>query len=298
MTTLVMAATGQVGRTVVQELLHDHQPVRVLTRNAARARQLLGDGPELVEGELTDSSVRRTAFRDVSRLFLASGNHPGQVAAESAAIDEARAASVQRIVKLSGPSPSHSSPLVFERWHAQVEDHLWGCGIPACALRPSSFTTNLLAFTGPVARTGVLPAPADGARVAFVDPRDVGSVAATLLRADTLPARRTLRVTGPAAVSYEQAADDLSDILGRPITFRAVSEAEARRSLREAGLPGELVDSLMVVYGLQREGAFAEVTTAVLDILGRRARSVRQVLTDHADLFTSLDVAAASQPAH
>lgn len=285
MTTLVTAGTGQVGRAVVSDLLRRHEPVRVLTRNAASARQLLGDGPELVAGELTDRSVRRAAFKDVTRLFLGMGNHVGQVAAECAAIAEARAAGVERIVKLSGPAPSPDALLVAERWHAEIEDRLWSSGTAAVALRPTAYTTNLLAFAATVAREGVLRAPVEGARVAFVDPRDVGSVGAALLMASSLPAERVLRLTGPAAVTYHQVADAIGDVLGAPVRFEPVSEEDARGALVEDALPGPLVETLLTVYRLQRSGAFADVTTVIADLLGRPARGVREVVAEHGRMF-------------
>jgi uncharacterized protein YbjT (DUF2867 family) len=285
MTVLVTGATGNVGSVVVHELRHAGHDVRVLTRDADRAHRVLGGDVDVVVAHLADRPGVDRALAGVDRVFLATGNHPGQVAAECTVVDSAAAASVERLVKLSGPAPHPDSPLVFEQWHARIESHLTACGLPAVVLRPASYMTNLLAFAGPVAAAGVLPAPTAGARVAFVDPRDVGTVAAALLVADRLPAARTLRVTGPAAVTYDQVATALATVLGREVCFVPVDDDAARAAMAGAGLPELLVEAFLAVYRMQREGMLAEVANTVPAVLDRPARGIEDFLDEHRGLF-------------
>jgi uncharacterized protein YbjT (DUF2867 family) len=285
MTVLVTGGTGNVGSVVVHELLHSGHDVRVLTRDAGRARQVLGGDVDVVVTDLADRPGVDRALAGVDRVFLAMGNEPGQVTAECTVIDAAAAASVERLVKLSGPAPHPDSPLVVEQWHARIESHLAASGLPAVALRPASFMTNLLAFAEPVATTGVLPAPTAGARVAFVDPRDVGCVAAALLVAERPPEARTVRVTGPAAVTYDEVATALTAVLGREVAFVPVTDDAARAAMADAGLPELLVEAFLAVYRMQREGRFGEVADTVPVVLGRPARGVEDFLDEHRSLF-------------
>ena len=48
-TVLVIGATGQVGRVVVEEALRRGFTVRAQTRNARKARGVLAEGAEIVE---------------------------------------------------------------------------------------------------------------------------------------------------------------------------------------------------------------------------------------------------------
>jgi uncharacterized protein YbjT (DUF2867 family) len=285
MTVLVTGATGNVGSVVVHELLRSRQDVRVLTRDAGRARRVLGGDVDVVVADLADRPGVDRALAGVDRVFLAMGNHPGQVTAECTVVDAATAASVERLVKLSGPAPRPDSPLVIEQWHARIETHLAASGLPAVVLHPGSYMTNLLAFADPVATAGMLPAPTAGARVAFVDPRDVGSVAAALLVAERLPAARTLRVTGPAAVTYEEVATALTAVLGREVRFVPVTDDAARAAMAGAGLPELLVEAFLAVYRMQREGRLAEVADTVPAVLDRPARAIEDFLDEHRDLF-------------
>lgn len=65
MTVLVIGATGTIGREVVSHLLASGREVRALTRDAARARHVLGDGVELVEGDLTSPAALADALNGI-----------------------------------------------------------------------------------------------------------------------------------------------------------------------------------------------------------------------------------------
>lgn len=292
MTILVTGATGNVGRAVVQALLDADHHVRVVSRDRDRAAATVGDGAEIVQADLVDRAALDAAMTGVDRVFLGCGNHPAQVESECTVIDAAARAGVRRLVKLSGPSPDPGSDLVPERWHARIERHLTASGLPAVALRPCSFMTNLLAFAGPVAEAGVLPAPTDGARVAFVDPADVGAVAAALVLLDAPLPPTPVRVTGPAAVSYADVAAALTEVTGRPVTFVPVDEETASAQMRAAGVPEPLVAVFLAVYRAQRRGALEQTSDAAPTYLGRPARSITDFLTDHRRLFASAPVAA------
>ena len=88
-TILVTGATGTVGCHVVHGLLAAGETVRALSRDAARAHAVLGDTVDVVIGDLDDPATVAAALDGTDRLFLASPNHPAQLARERAAIDAA-----------------------------------------------------------------------------------------------------------------------------------------------------------------------------------------------------------------
>src|SRR6185436_21139331 len=101
---------------------------------------------ELAMGDFGDPASIERALSGADALFLACGNVPDQIAYECAAVDAARAVGIGRVVKLSGPRAQVDSPLVFERWHGEIERHLMDSGVPWVMLRPSAYMTNVLAF--------------------------------------------------------------------------------------------------------------------------------------------------------
>jgi len=290
MKVLVTAATGTVGAHVVHALQERGVPVRAFVRDRGRAAARLGPGVELVAGDFADRGSLDRALHGVQRLYLACGNVPGQLAHERRVIDAARAAGVERVVKLSGPSVAPS--LLFERWHAELERELHDSGLPAVVLRPSSFMTNLLASAEAVAQTGRLFAPAGGAVISFVDPRDVGEAAAAALTARDRPAG-VQALTGPEALSFAQVAHELSVATGRRVEYVDIPGEAALEALTGAGLPPAVAEFVVGMFAAQRAGAMAHMTDAVERLTGRPPRPFAQFAREHAATFGGAAVAAA-----
>ena len=70
--------------------------------------------------------------------------------------------------------------MAFWDWHGRVEEHLRRSDRLGGAAR-DLFMSNLLAAAEKVAAWGRLFAPAGRARIAMIDPRDVGAAAAAAL---------------------------------------------------------------------------------------------------------------------
>jgi uncharacterized protein YbjT (DUF2867 family) len=288
---LVTGATGNVGGHVVRALAQQGLPVRAFVRDPDKAARMFGPDVELAPGDFADRRSIESALRGTDRLFLACGNTGGQIEYECAAIDAAAAAGVTRVVKLSGPDASADSPLIFERWHGVIEQHLSASGLPKVLLRPRTYMTNLLAYAGTVARTGMVFAPAGKAAISFVDPRDVAAAAAACLIGEGHE-NRTYTLTGPEAVTFGRVAQELSAATGRAVAYVDVSDEDARRAMIEDGLPAMLADAIVAIFAAQRAGSMVTTTDTVRDLTGREPRTIAQFAEDYAGMF-----APAAEPA-
>ncbi len=248
MNVLVTAAGGNVGSAVISELQSRGVPARAFDRAA-----------ETIEA----------AVQGVDRLFLACPNVPEQVQFETRAIDAAAAVGVQRIVKLSAFGAAEGSPLAFWDWHGRIEDHLRASGRPAIVLRPVSYMTNLLMSLDTIAATGKLVAPAGDARVAMVEPRDVGAAAAAALTDEGIkPGAYVL--TGPRALTYSEIAAELG------AEYVDVPPEAARAGMLQSGLAPFVADFLIALFAEIRRGVMAEPTTTVRDLAGREPRDLAE----------------------
>jgi uncharacterized protein YbjT (DUF2867 family) len=273
MTILVTGATGNVGGHVVRALARRGVPARVFVRDAGRAARVLGPDVELAVGDFADQGSLDRALKGADRLFLACGNIPGQIDFECAAIDAAADAGITRIVKLSGPDAAVDSPLIFERWHGAIEQHLAGSGLPRVLLRPRTYMTNLLAYARSVVQTGMLFAPAGAAQISFVDPRDVAEVAAETLT-DAGHDGRTYTLTGPEAITFERVANEIGAALGRPVPYVNVGDDDARQAMVSDGLPPMVADAIVAIFASQRAGSMADTTDTVRALTGREPRGI------------------------
>lgn len=108
MTVLVTGATGFVGRHLVQRLLKQSVPVRVVTRNPNRLPAQWRDRVEVVVGDLLDNGIQTAATKGVGLIYnlaaeirdssLMRGINAGAV---RGLIETATQAGVKRIVHLS-----------------------------------------------------------------------------------------------------------------------------------------------------------------------------------------------------
>lgn len=277
---LVTGATGNVGRTVTALLAASPVQVRALTRDPGPAARLLPPNAEVVRGDSSDRSSLDAALDGVDAMYLACGNVPDQVDVESALIDRAVANGLSRVVKLSARGAELGSAVAYWHWHATIEAHLAGSGVPAVVLRPSFLMTNLLAVLGQVRDHGLLVAPAAHARISMVDPRDVAAAAAVTLL-ESGHEGSTYVLTGPSAVTYDDVATSFAGALGRDVAYLDVTPDEARRSMLDQGLPPFVVDQLGAVFAALRRGQQATTTDAVAALIGRPPRSVGDFAAAH-----------------
>jgi uncharacterized protein YbjT (DUF2867 family) len=282
-TILVTGATGNVAAHVVRELQARAATVRALVRDPHKAAAL-GD-VDIVIGDFDDPASLRRAMAGVDRVYLSAADGPRKVAHETALVDAAADAGVERIVKLSAMHADPGSRLPAYRWHGEIEAHLQRRGVPSVVLRPAFFMTNMLMVAGGVAATGTLYAPTANRRVAMIDIRDVAAVAAVTLTADGHE-KQAYELTGPAAVTFADVARAIGEATGRPVEYVDLTEEAARPRFAGAGLPDWLAEQLAGVFGVIRDGGFARTTDHVRAITGHPARSIDDFARDFAPAFT------------
>lgn len=221
MTILVTGATGRVGRHVVDQLLQRGATVRVLTRDPAKAS--FPTGVDVAKGDLLDIDTLRSAFNDVTTVFLLNAVTGDEFAQAIITLNVAREAGVDRVVYLSVFEadravnvPHFAVKFGAERMLAQMD-------FSATILRPTYFIDNESMVKDVIMEHGVYPMPIGSKGVAMVDARDIAEVAAIeLIRRDAAPGKlpiETINVVGPDTLTGPDVARIWSDLLGRPVVY-------------------------------------------------------------------------------
>ncbi len=281
---LLTGATGTTGRATVALLRRTRHPFRIMARDVARARRQLGDGLDYVTGDFTEPRTLDAAFDGIESLSLLCAFSEAMVTLELNAVEAARRAGVRRIVKMSAIGASPSAPTTIRRWHGEIERRIDESGISRTHLWPNAFMQNFARFAPAIREGGVFLAPLGDAKVSLVDVADVAAVTVAALTEDGHEGR-TYEITGPAAVSYAECAAVLSEVLGRPVRYRSVDDAAARRALTDAGIGARAARALVEIDGLFRQGFGAPVTDVVERLTGRPARDFRSFARENAALF-------------
>ncbi|MEV5358608.1 NAD(P)H-binding protein [Streptomyces sp. NPDC052693] len=265
--TLVIGATGTTGGRVARLLAGQGRRVRAASRRAAPVA-----GAEPVRFDWYDPGTFEDSLTGVDRVYLVPPvGDPDPAAVMLPFLARARARGVERAVLLSSSAIPSGGPAV-----GQVQQALPGLFETWAALRPSWFMQNLTGdheHARSIREEGVIRTATDDGRVAFVDADDIAAVAVHALTAGR-DAGGDLVVTGPEALSYDDAAAVISEVTGRPVTHRRLTFEQLRDRL--AGLlPPEFA---AVLAGLDRaiaEGAEDRVTDTVERLTGRPPRSLR-----------------------
>ncbi|WP_280508201.1 NAD(P)H-binding protein [Nocardia flavorosea] len=273
--TLVIGGTGMTGSRVVTRLRAHAATVRIATRSAA------GGGRELVRFDWSEPETYAPAVMDVDRIYLIAP--PGivdPVPQVAKLLEIAVRAGTRRVVVLSSSAlpdsdsgPGALAPLIRTT-------------VPEWAvLRPSWFMQN---FAGQLAsgireRAEIVTATGDG-RIGFVDAADIAAVAARALL-DPTPHNADHVITGPAALSYAEAAGMISAATGRVLRHRQVSTTEMAARFAEMGLPPDYAAFLAGLDDKIRQGAEDRVTTTVAAVTGSPARSFAEFVDTHRMAF-------------
>ena len=145
--------------------------------------------------------------------------------------------------------------------------------------------TNLLANAGQIAATGKIFMPAGDARIGMVDPADTGRVGAAVVAGNGHEGK-TYTITGPETLSFTQVAEQLSEALGKRVTYVDPPVEVYRQALLDAGTPVWFADALLALYGLYSQNIAAHVTPVVADLTQRPPRTFDQFARDYAPAFS------------
>lgn len=254
--TLVLGATGKTGTRVAQKL----RQRGITTRTAARqgtdicfdwddpttfAKALQG-----AKGVYLVSPVMRVDFAPVVTRFL----------------DEAERAGVRHVTYLSAYGIEQAPPQVALR--AVELDLASRPLITHSIIRPAWFMQNFSeTFLKPVNDEIVVPCGI-GAE-AFVSAEDIAEVAAATLSHPERHAGRAYAPTGPEALTFEQAAAHISEVVGRRITYRDIDRDVWIGAMTQAGVPKEYGEVLRLLTKTIASGRGSRPNGDVLAATGR-----------------------------
>ncbi|MFI2710737.1 NAD(P)H-binding protein [Micromonospora sp. NPDC018662] len=288
---LVTGATGRVGTELVRLLDRAGVRPRALVRDVERARTRLGDRAELVAGDLGRPADLDAALAGVDRMFVLTATGRGQLTQERNAIDAAVRAGVRHVVKLSVLDAGRDSPLRHGVWQGDANALLVNSPVRHTVLQLAFFMQNLFGMVG----GGAIRSSAGDGRVAMVDARDVAAaVAATLVDCPDWAYDRTLVLSGPEALSFDDTAKVLAEATGLPVRHLPVPREQVAAMLRRFGAEEWYAEDVAVFNDLIAAGRVATVTDTVRRLTGSAPRSLADFAREHAPVLAR---AAAPAPA-
>jgi uncharacterized protein YbjT (DUF2867 family) len=175
----------------------------------------------------------------------------------------ARAKGLERVVLLSGRG---------EPGAQRAEAALRASGVFWTNVRASWFNQNFsegYLISGVLA--GEITLPAGAVPEPFVDADDIADVVVAALT-DERHANKLYEVTGPRALTFAEAVDEIAATVGRPIRYTQISSKEFSSGMRQAGVPDDVIALLDELFNVVLDGRNAQVMHGIDETLGRPAR--------------------------
>ncbi|HLK68007.1 MAG TPA: NAD(P)H-binding protein [Bryobacteraceae bacterium] len=260
---LVTAATGILGKAIVEAAVGAELPVRQAVRNPAKANPNV----EAVRLDYADAATIAPALAGVSAMVLMAPpldpNAPAEVAPVIAA---AKAANLEHLIFISAFGVNHS-----EQAPLRIVEHLvMDSGVPFTILRPNFFMENF--SEGFLARgireQNAIYLAAGNGETSFISARDIAAVVVTVLQKRITG--RDFDLTGPAALDHTEVAKIISEVSGRTVTYHPLTEQQMLEGARAQGMPEPTVAYMGMLYAVVRAGFEAPVSGDVETITGRK----------------------------
>jgi uncharacterized protein YbjT (DUF2867 family) len=274
-TIAIIGSAGTNARPWTNAFLAAGWRVRSLVRDpqtAARRANLTA-----VAFDFDDPGTYMPALAGADVLALISPARPEQVAWESALIGAAARAAVGGIIKLSVIGADMADPIsFFARNAAEVEDALRRSRVPDIVLRPNGFMQNVLRQRAAI-EAGILVEPLGAVAASHVDVLDLADVAAAVANGPF--DGRALTLTGPLAITGEEMAATLSEVVNWPVQYVLPSVAELRAALNARGMPAWQVGAVIELQEAVLAGKAPHLPLVTEDVekaTGRPPRSFAQ----------------------
>jgi uncharacterized protein YbjT (DUF2867 family) len=252
---VVTAPTGNIGHQVVENLLQAGAAVRVIVRDAARLAAHVRDGVEVVQGSHHDAAVVNAAFKGAEAVFWVVPPQPktddiraAYVGFSQAACAAFAAQGVTRVVGVSalgrGTALAGDAGLVTAS--LAMDDLIGGTGVHYRALTLPSFMDNILRQAVPIKTQGMFFGPIAGDRkMPSCATKDIARMAAALLLDAAWTGQGAAAVLGPEDVSFDDMAQVMTDVLGRPVRYQQIPFAAYKARFIEMGMSDAMARGML-----------------------------------------------------
>lgn len=229
---VLTAPTGNIGHQVLSHLLDAGVKVRVIVRDVSKLSASVQSRVEVIEGSHGDADVVDRAFAGADTLFWLVPPNPRARTVDEAYVGFTRPTiaalqrhGVQRVVDITalGRGTPWADSAGFVTSSFLMDDLFAGSGVAFRAVANPSFMDNIARQVVPIREKGAFFLPFDGdKKMPVAATRDIAATAARLLLDTSWNGIGHAAVLGPEDLSFNEIAETMSEVLGRPIRYSQV----------------------------------------------------------------------------
>jgi uncharacterized protein YbjT (DUF2867 family) len=278
-TFLVTAATGKTGAYAVHQLCERGERVRALVhREDERSEKLAEAGAEVVVGDLLDLADVAAATSGIAAAYFTYPIVPGLLEATAIFAESAAESGVGAIVNMSQIAARRDAASNASRQHWLAERILDWSPVPVTHLRPTFFAEWLISYYQP---DGTLPLPFGDGHHAPIAAEDQARVIVAILLDPAPHAGQVYPLFGAREMDHREIAHEMSEALGKPVTYRPISLTKFTDEMRSRGFNEHIIQHLNAVAIDYRNGVFAGTNDIVRTVGGKEPQTVREFVARH-----------------
>ncbi|KAI8799494.1 NmrA family protein [Cladochytrium replicatum] len=271
----VAAATGQLGKLIVQYLAAKGLPVIALARNPENVAT-----PGVEKRQLDYGSPSSSALAGVTVFVLISSGsfEPPRLEQHKRAIDAAKAAGVKHIFYTSILRAS-TSPLVLAADHKATEEYLEETGIPFTSLRNGWYLENWLGTIDSILASGSILGSTHGAKVSPASRIDYAEATANVVaKAYAGESVKKYYELGGAPITLDELAAEISAKAGKSVKYVDLSQADYAKTLEGFGLPAGIAFIFSQSSESASQGGLFTDSKDLEEVLGHAPENWRDVV--------------------
>ena len=261
---VVTASTGLIGHQVLDNLLKSDEPIRVIVRDPSRLPAHARERVEVVQGSHGDLNVVTQAFAGADSVFWLVPPDPQAKSVYARYVDFSRPAceafktqGVKRVVGVSGfgRGAAVSGKAGNITASLAMDDLIASTGVSYRALTMPPFMDNLLHQVESIKNQGIFFDMISGdLKQPTCATRDIATVAAGLLLDHTWSGVASRPVLGPEDLSYNDMAQIMSEVLGRPVRYQQISGETLKATLTGFGMSDAMAQGMVDMMAAYDQG--------------------------------------------
>ncbi len=266
---VIIGATGNTGKPIALALLKAGKKVRIISRNAQKAKELVENGAELFLGDSSNVDVLKKAFEGANAVyamvaidFATLDMTAAQVKQATAIAEALKFAKVKYVVSLSsqGAHLEKDSGVVLglhkmETLFDQIE------GLNTLHLRPTYFMENSMGMIGMIKNMGIMGSPVKpNLKFPIIATKDIAEYAIKRLLALDFSGHNVQDLLGKKDVSYPEIAKVYGKAIGKPeLSYIETTYDDFKNAMvGQMGASANVADNFNVFVKAFNEGRITE----------------------------------------
>lgn len=272
---IVTAASGQLGRLVIAELLKrvPAEHIVAAVRDPGRVADLADQGVLVRHADYNDPASLDQAFEGATKVLLISSNDLGNRVPQHRNVIDAAVRARVGLLAYTSVLHADTSALGLAPEHRATEDAVRASGLHYTLLRNGWYMENYTGALGGAVAHGALAGSAGQGCIAAAARADYAEAAAVvLIQAGAV--EQVYELAGDSGFTLWELAAEVSRQTGKAIPYHDLPQQDYLDLLLQIGLPAPLAELVVDADAQAAKGALFDDSKVLSQLIGRPTQSL------------------------